>query len=576
MRSEYQSILAAGPEKKYRSLEEEIEKDIVRRIRKAGKITSTADWQLQRYIVLGHSTEDVEKLIRSAVGNDWADTFTLYDQVIEWEYVRSRALYEQVNAHFVPFEQNYELQQITNALIQQSNDELYNISKSLGFMVDIGGGRKVFTPLSDIYNGYLDNAITMVASGAFDYNTMIQKVVGEITVSGLRTVDYASGHSNRVDVAARRALLTGMSQLTGHISRMNVQRLGTDKYEVDWHSGARPDHATWQGRVWTYQQLIDVCGLGSGPGLLGWNCRHTYYPFLEGISTRNYSDEWLEEMDRKEAQRVTFRGKQYNTYEATQKQRQMETAMRAQRQKAQLLQEGGADKDQVVIAKCKYQAMLDEYKEFSRKFGLPEQRERIYADLRGRVAPTQRTYQKWQTEQADKAAKRAAQKERKADREQRQRSEAARRADMDKAAKSGIIETSSAKEEIQVHLVGKIDREIYKCITADIVTDEVIITDERIEHIEGRHPGDYQRYQQYIADMVLDPDYIIKDDRPFTAMVLKEFENEDKTKHFRLALRLLTSEDDQNYKNSVITFMKIREKEYMRLIKSKQILYKKE
>lgn len=150
MRSEYQSILAAGPEKKYRLLEEEIEKDIVRRIRKAGKITSTADWQLQRYIILGHSTEDVEKLIRSAVGNDWADTFTLYDQVIEWEYVRSRALYEQVNAHFVPFEQNYELQQITNALIQQSNDELYNISKSLGFMVDIGGGRKVFTPLSVI------------------------------------------------------------------------------------------------------------------------------------------------------------------------------------------------------------------------------------------------------------------------------------------------------------------------------------------------------------------------------------------------------------------------------------------
>jgi hypothetical protein len=576
MNRAYQSMLEAGVVKKMSVVEEEIMKDVIRRIRKTGKITSTADWQLQRLLILGYSTEEIEAIVRQAAGNDWPDTFKLYDEVIEREYVRSRSMYELINVKFIPYEENYELQQITRALIRQSNDELRNITKSLGFMVDMGNGHRVFTPLADIYNGYLDNAINLMASGGFSYNTMIRKVVGEITASGLRTVDYASGHSNRVDVAARRALLTGMSQLTGHISRMNGQRLGTDKYEVDWHPGARPDHAAWQGRVWTYQQLIDICGLGSGPGLLGWNCRHTYYPFLEGISARNYSDEWLEEMDRKEAQRVTFRGKQYNTYEATQKQRQMETAMRAQRQKAQLLQEGGADKDQVVIAKCKYQAMLDEYKEFSRKFGLPEQRERIYADLRGRVAPSQRTYQKWQAEQADKAAKRAAQKERKADREQRQRSEAARRADMDKAAKSGIIETSSAKEEIQVHLVGKIDREIYKCITADIVTDEVIITDERIEHIEGRHPGDYQRYQQYIADMVLDPDYIIKDDRPFTAMVLKEFENEDKTKHFRLALRLLTSEDDQNYKNSVITFMKIREKEYMRLIKSKQILYKKE
>lgn len=576
MNQAYQSILQAGIEKRYRMLEEEIMKDVVRRIQKTGKITSTADWQLQRFMILGHSTEEVEEIIRQATGGDWADTFKLYDEVIEREYVRSRSMYEQINAHFVPYEQNYELQQITNALIRQSSDDLFNISRSMGFMVDMGGGRKVFSPLSEIYNGYLDNAITMMASGAFDYNTMIRRVVGEMTASGLRTVDYASGHSNRVDVAARRALLTGMGQLTGHISDMNGQKLGTDKFEVDWHPGARPDHAVWQGRVWSRQQLVEVCGLGTGAGLHGWNCRHDYYPFLEGISVRNYSDQWLEEMNRKEARKIPFRGKEYNMYEATQKQRRMETAMRAQREKAQLLQQGGADPDDILNARCKYQAMLDEYKEFSKKFGLPEQRERIYADLQGRVAPSQKAYKRWQVEQADKASRRMAEKERRAERAMREKAELNRRADMDKAAQSGIIKVSSAKEEIQVHLVGKIDKEIYKCITADIVTDEVIITDERIEHIEGRHPGDYQRYQKYIADMVLDPDYIIKDDRPFTAMVLKEFEDEDKSKHFRLALRLLTSKDNQNLKNSVITFMKIREKEYMRLVKNKQVLYRKE
>lgn len=431
MKQEYQSILAAGVEKKYRILEEEIEKDIVRRIRKAGKITSTADWQIQRYMVLGHSTEDVENIIRSAVGGDYADTFRLYDEVIEQEYIRSKILYEQVNAYFVPYEQNYELQQITNALIQQSNTDLFNITKSLGFMMDYGNGRLVLAPLGEFYNNYLDNAVIMMASGAYDYNTLIRKVVGQMTSSGLRTVDYATGHSNRVDVAARRALLTGMGQLTGQISRMNGQKLGTDRYEVDWHPGARPDHAKWQGRVWTYQQLVDVCGLGTGPGLLGWNCRHTYYPFLDGISVRNYSDEWLEEMDRKEAQKITYRGKEYNTYEATQKQRQMETAMRAQREKAQLLKQGGGDPDDVLDARCKYQAMLDEYSEFSKKFNLPEQRERIYYDLRGRVAPSAHTYKKWQAEQADRAAKRASAKERKAEREMRERAEQNRRADMD-------------------------------------------------------------------------------------------------------------------------------------------------
>ena len=403
MKQEYQSLLYNSIEKKYLMLEEEIQKDIVRRIRKSRKITSTADYQIHRYLILGHSTEDVERIIRQTVGNDLPETFQMYDKVIEREYVRSRRLYEQVNAYFLPYEQNMELQQLTRALIQQSNDELFNICKSLGFMVDMGGGRKVFTPLSEIYNGYLDNAITMMAFGAFDYNTLIRRVVGEMTASGLRTVDYASGRSNRVDVAARRALLTGMGQLTGRISDMNGQALGTDKFEVDWHPGARPDHAVWQGRVWSRRQLVDVCGLGSGGGLLGWNCRHTYYPFLEGLSVRNYSDQWLKAMDQREARKIAFRGKEYNLYEATQRQRRMETAMRAQREKAQLLQQGDADPDDVLNARCKYQAMLDEYKEFSKKFGLPEQRERIYADLRGRVAPSKRTYEKWQVGQAEKA-----------------------------------------------------------------------------------------------------------------------------------------------------------------------------
>lgn len=452
MKQEYQSMLQAGIEKKYRMLEEEIQKDIVRRIQKAGKVTDAADWQLQRYMVLGHSTEDVQDIIRQAVGNDMGEVARMYGEVIQREYVRSKALYEQVNAAFVPYEQNHELQQLTKALIQQSNDELFNISKSLGFMVDMGGGRKVFTPLSEIYNGYLDNAITMMASGAFDYNTLVRKVVGEMTASGLRTVDYASGHSNRVDVAVRRAFLTGMGQLTGQISRMNGQVLGTDKYEVDWHPGARPDHSVWQGRVWTYQQLVDVCGLGSGPGLLGWNCRHTYYPFIDGISVRNFTDEWLEEAAKREAVKKPYKGKEYNLYEATQKQRQMETAMRAQREKAQLLQQAGADKEAVINAKCKYQAMLDEYENFSKAFNLPEQRERIYYDLRGRVAPSQRTYAKWKEERINRAKERAEMK-RRAD------MRAAQKAASQKAASSATMEKELIQELNRLKGSGMADHE---------------------------------------------------------------------------------------------------------------------
>ena len=383
--------MTVGVERKFRNLENRIMEDVVRRIKKTGQITSSADYQLNRYYILGNSTKDIEDIVKSAVGDDYPETFNLYDEVVEKQYTRSRELYEQVNEEFIPYEQNEQLQQLVNGLIQQSNDELYNITRSMGFMVDMGGGRKVFSPLSDYYNQYLDNAIVEITSGAFDYNTVIRHVVGQMTNSGLRTVDYASGYSSRCDVAARRAIMTGLSQLTGHISQANAQKLHTEYFEIDWHAGARPSHRTWQGKVWSYRELVTVCGLGTVTGLQGANCYHEYYPFIPGISERQFSDKWLAEQNRKEDRQKVFKGKEYTLYEATQRQRYLETNMRAQRQKVKLLQQAGASRDDIMLARCKYQAQLDEYKAFCQRMGLQEQRERIYYDLQGRVAPGRRT-----------------------------------------------------------------------------------------------------------------------------------------------------------------------------------------
>lgn len=383
--------MTVGVERKFRNLENRIMEDVVRRIKKTGQITSSADYQLNRYYILGNSTKDIEDIVKSAVGDDYPETFKLYDEVVEKQYTRSRELYEQVNEEFIPYEQNEQLQQLVNGLIQQSNDELYNITRSMGFMVDMGGGRKVFSPLSDYYNQYLDNAIVEITSGAFDYNTVIRRVVGQMTNSGLRTVDYASGYSSRCDVAARRAIMTGLSQLTGHISQTNAQKLHTEYFEIDWHAGARPSHRIWQGKVWSYRELVTVCGLGTVTGLQGANCYHEYYPFIPGISERQFSDKWLAEQNRKEDRQKVFKGKEYTLYEATQRQRYLETNMRAQRQKVKLLQQAGASQDDIMLARCKYQAQLDEYKAFCERMGLQEQRERIYYDLQGRVAPGRRT-----------------------------------------------------------------------------------------------------------------------------------------------------------------------------------------
>lgn len=391
MRDDYKNKIVSKIAGRYQDLEERIMQDIVRRIVKAGEITSTADWQINRLQILWYSSEDIEKGIKDALNASYPEMFELYDKVINWEYVRNKDVYEQINVKYIPFEQNKQLQQITDAIIEQSLSDMENITRSMGFYLDYGG-KKVLTPLSQVYADYLDSACMDIVSGAFDYNSVLRRTVTQLTNSGLRKIDYASGRADRVDVAVRRAVMTGVSQITGKIVEYNADILGTEYFEVAWHAGARPTHAVWQGQVWSKRELYDVCGLGTVTGLLGVNCYHEYYPFFPGISQRNWSDEWLEEQNRKEAEPKTFGGKEYTLYEAKQRQRQMEVAMRAQREKVRLLQAGKADRDEIILHKAKYQGQLNEYSRFCRKMGLTEERERIYLDMSGHVA----TNTKWQ------------------------------------------------------------------------------------------------------------------------------------------------------------------------------------
>lgn len=391
MRDEYKNKVVSKIASRYQDLEERIMQDIVRRIQKAGEITSTADWQINRLRILGYSSEDIEKSIKDALNASYPEMFELYDKVINWEYVRNKDVYEQINVKYIPFEQNKQLQQITDAIIEQSLSDMENITRSMGFYLDYGG-KKVLTPLSQVYADYLDSACMDIVSGAFDYNSVLRRTVTQLTNSGLRKIDYASGRADRVDVAVRRAVMTGVSQITGKIAEYNADILGTEYFEVAWHIGARPTHAVWQGQVWSKRELYDVCGLGTVTGLLGVNCYHEYYPFFPGISQRNWSDEWLDAKNREESEPKEFNGKRYTLYEAKQRQRQMEVAMRAQREKVRLLQTGKADRDEIILHKAKYQGQLNEYSRFCRKMGLTEERERIYLDMRGHVA----TNTKWQ------------------------------------------------------------------------------------------------------------------------------------------------------------------------------------
>lgn len=370
--------LPSAMEQLYRSLQLNIMSDLTERLKANGEeITSAADWQINRLYELGVSKDEINSLIQSTLNVSDDEIDRIYDEVVKSGYARDEKLYAGKGKEYIPYAENKQLQQLVKAVKNQTKSEYRNITGSLGFAVRNADNTLSFTPLADFYQRTLDNGLMQIASGAVDYNTVLKKAVKAITDSGLRTVDYASGWSNRIDVAARRALMTGFNQVVAKVNEDNAEQLGTEYFEVSYHRGARPTHQVWQGRVYSKKELETVCGLGTVTGLCGANCYHSYSPFIKGIDTPIYSEEELDRMNEEENTPKEYNGRQYTAYEAQQRQRQLEIAMRADRQKIELLTQGGADYDTITGAKVRYFQRQDEYVKFSKAMGLPEQWERV-------------------------------------------------------------------------------------------------------------------------------------------------------------------------------------------------------
>lgn len=370
--------LPSAMEQLYRSLQLNIMSDLTERLKANGEeITSVADWQINRLYELGVSKDEIDSLIQSTLDVSDDEIDRIYDEVVKSGYARNEELYTSKGKEYIPYAENKQLQQLVKAVKNQTKSEYRNITGSLGFAVRNADNTLSFTPLADFYQRTLDNGLMQIASGAVDYNTVLKRAVKAMTDSGLRTVDYASGWSNRVDVAVRRALMTGFNQVVAKVNEDNAEQLGTEYFEVSYHRGARPTHQVWQGRVYSKKELETVCGLGTVTGLCGANCYHSYSPFMKGIDTPIYSEEELDRMNKEENTPKEYNGRQYTAYEAQQRQRRLETAMRADRQQIELLTQGGADDDTITGAKVRYFQRQDEYVKFSKAMGLPQQWERV-------------------------------------------------------------------------------------------------------------------------------------------------------------------------------------------------------
>lgn len=359
------------------SLQMSIMTEILRMLLEAAEIIPSTGYKMSRLYDLGTSKKRIKDIVARTLNLSDKEVENIFTNITESGYNEAESAFIEQGKEFIPYSENEPLQQFVRAVQEQTQNECKNITQSMGFAKRQPDGSLGFTPVADYYQETLDKAVTEIASGASDYNTVLEKTVTEMTNSGLRTVDYASGHSNRVTVAARRAVSTGLNQVVGKINEENAEKLGTNYFEVSWHSGARPSHQVWQGRVYSKEELESVCGLGTVTGLCGANCYHSYSPFTPGITPRTYTDEQLDKMNAEENKPVEYNGKTYTKYEATQRQRRLETTMRAQRQKIKLLEEGGADEQAIINARARYVKTSDEYVNFSKSVGLSQQWDRV-------------------------------------------------------------------------------------------------------------------------------------------------------------------------------------------------------
>lgn len=378
----------------YRGLEDTLLKEICSRLKATGQLNEVTVQDIRALRSHGIDLKSIEEAISKTTGISKQKLNSLLNDVVE----RNQKYYTEVIdfAHITQPETLVDTAAV-DAIRQQTLDTFRNLTASMGFLVD--AGRTMLEP-AKAYQWALDNAAMQIQSGAISYNQVIKTAVKQLADSGLKIVDYESGHHDSIDVAARRAVMTGVSQLCAKYTEQSAEYLETPYYEVSAHAGARDvpgpspwsSHKAWQGRVYSirsgdiYPSIYEICGLGYVDGLEGANCRHRRFPWIEGVSERTYTDEKLQHID--DGLGCTFDGKTYTAYEATQMQRRVERQIRAQKRLANAYKAAGLT-DDAAAANAKLRRLGAKYKAFSKAAGLPEQRERLkvlYGDAKSEAA----------------------------------------------------------------------------------------------------------------------------------------------------------------------------------------------
>lgn len=370
----------------YRNLENTLLEEICSRLKISGNLNEVTVQDIRSLRAMGPDLEGIKEAIakNSKISKKKLDK--LLDDVVD----RNQKYYSDlVDISGITAPERYVNASDIDAIMRQTKAEFTNLTQSMGFLVTEGGKTIKLAP-AKAYQWALDNAEMQIMSGGISYQESIKNSVKQLADSGIRIVNYQSGHIDQIDVAVRRAIMTGINQMCQKYSEQSVDFLETDLVEVSAHQGARDtgvgpeNHRQWQGKVYRwkekkgsskgkYPDFIETTGYGTGSGLGGWNCRHHFYPFYEGVSERTYTDEQLENID---PPPFEYQGRKYNSYEATQQQRKIERTIRKLKRERTAYENAGLVEDAQDVS-VRIRRLNAEYKNFSNTAGLPEQKDRM-------------------------------------------------------------------------------------------------------------------------------------------------------------------------------------------------------
>lgn len=354
----------------YDQLSEFILRDIARRIAKGAQITDTAEYQLYRARSLGLSTDEIAAKIAEINGSSAAEINRLIREAAAQSDEFDRKMLGADKGAAVPLEENAQLQKLISAQIAETAGKCENLTNTMGFADHDFLGRVYYLSMTDMYRREMDSAHMKVATGATDYMTAIRQACNKLAASGVRTIDYESGRSDRIEVAVRRALLTSVAHVTHRISEQNGEELGADGWEMSAHSGSRPSHAVYQGRQYTQEQYERIIKpLISEP-----NCRHDVFPIILGVSEPTYTEEELQNIDQPP---FTYEGRKYTAYEASQQMRKMERAMRKQKDRC-IVADAAGDEEAFATASIRLNRQKYIYEDFCKAADSYTEYERTY------------------------------------------------------------------------------------------------------------------------------------------------------------------------------------------------------